>query len=82
MNRTMPNQKQRPKSGTKIQQKPMPKQDKKGGIKPTFEALAGGRQLNAAGRQNLPPRRSSLSVRRSLKQAGNPLAYRSNYPVK
>ena len=31
MNRTMPNQEQRPRSGTKMQQKPMPKQDKESG---------------------------------------------------
>ena len=37
MNRTTPNQKQRPRSGTKMQQKPMPKQDKGGGIIPTAE---------------------------------------------
>ena len=37
MNRTMPNQEQRPRSGTKMQQKPMPKQDKGGGINLTAE---------------------------------------------
>ena len=37
MNRTMPNQEQRPRSGTKMQQKPMPKQDKGGGIIPAAE---------------------------------------------
>lgn len=31
MNRTMPNQEQRQKGGTKMQQKPMPKQDKESG---------------------------------------------------
>ena len=31
MNRTMPNQEQRPRSGTKMQQKLMPKQDKESG---------------------------------------------------
>ena len=58
MNRTMPNQKQRPKSGTKIQQKPMPKQDKGGGINPPPRALACGLENDAAGRQFAAPPRS------------------------
>lgn len=37
MNRAMPNKEQIPRSGTKMQQKPMPKQDKGGGIIPTAE---------------------------------------------
>lgn len=37
MNRTMPNKKQIPRVGTKLPQKPMPKQDKGGGIIPTAE---------------------------------------------
>lgn len=37
MNRTMPNKKQIPRVGTKLLQKPMPKQDKVGGIIPTAE---------------------------------------------
>ena len=37
MNRTMPNKKQIPRVGTKLPQKPMPKQDKGGGIIPAAE---------------------------------------------
>ena len=37
MNRAKPNQERIPRGGTKMQQKPMPKQDKGGGIFPTGE---------------------------------------------
>ena len=56
MNRTMPNKKQIPRVGTKLPLKPMPKQDKGGGINLTAE---GARIVltssKAAGRQ-MPPR--------------------------
>ena len=71
MNRTMPNQKQRPRSGTKMQQKPMPKQDKGGGINPPPRALACGLEDGAAGRHS-PPRRIPSLASRSPTTRGKP----------
>ena len=82
MNRAMPNKEQIPRSGTKMQQKPMPKQDMGGGIIPPPRRLREGiKRLRRGG--NLPPRRFvGFPSPARLQQAGNPLAYRSNYPVK
>ena len=54
----MPNKKQIPRVGTKLPQKPMPKQDKGGGINPPPRALACGLENDAAGRQFAAPPRS------------------------
>ena len=55
MNRTMPNKKQIPRVGTKLPQKPMPKQDKGGGIIPTAEGARVVLANSAAGRQFAAP---------------------------
>ena len=67
----MPNKKQIPRVGTKLPQKPMPKQDKGGGINPPPMALACGLLDDAAGRL-LPPRRIPSPALRSLKTRGKP----------
>ena len=67
----MPNKKQIPRVGTKLPQKPMPKQDKGGGINPPPRALACGLEYDAAGRQ-MPPRRIPSSASRSLATRGKP----------
>ena len=67
----MPNKKQIPRVGTKLPQKPMPKQDKGGGIDPPPRALACGLEYDAAGRQ-MPPRRIPSLPYAGLQHAGNP----------
>ena len=75
----MPNQEQLPRVGTKIQQKPMPKQDKGGGIIPPPRRLREGfKRLRRGG--ILPPRRVSVSLSRALKTSGKPaFVWRSNH---
>ena len=67
----MPNQEQISRGGTKMQQKPMPKQDKGGGINPPPRELACGLEGGAAGRL-LPPRRIPSPALRSLATRGKP----------
>ena len=68
----MPNQKQRQKGGTKIQQKPMPKQDKEGGINPAFDPRALCPLKWRSGAAIWRPATFSSVVRRALVTSGKP----------
>lgn len=66
----MPNKKQIPRVGTKLPQKPMPKQDKGGGIFPTAE---GARiVLTSSGAAKCRPAACSVPSIARLQHAGNP----------
>ena len=67
----MPNKKQIPRVGTKLPQKPMPKEDKGGGIIPTAEGARVVLANSAAGRQFAAPLRC-FSVLYSLSTSGKP----------
>ena len=73
MNRAMPNQEQIPRSGTKMQQKPMPKQDKGGGIIPSAE-LACCCSLSTRGKPAFGNRNPKRDMDRNLTR---PIAFAS-----
>ena len=70
----MPKKEQIPQGVTKLPQKPMPKQDKSGGINPPPRALACGLEDDAAGRHS-PPRRIPYPALRSLATRGKPALF-------
>ena len=66
----MPNQKENACCGLIVVLKPMPKQDKEGGINPTFDPRALCPLEWHSGATNF-----AVPLRRALKQAGNPLFF-------